>query len=190
MNLLASSGAWVLDVIFFALILGGILIGVAHGFLRGVCKLAGTVFAVAFAFFFCMPMHGSLEKSFGLTTALTKAFGNATVAGWVSIAISFVALFVIVKVGAWLIGKFGTSLVERIAPLRVVNRVLGGLLGLAKALILIFLLLALCSWINAPAINECISSSAVVGSIYNWEWFRWAVALPGTAIREHFTPKT
>ncbi len=179
MNLLAASGAWALDIVFFVIVIVGILLGVRRGFIGGICRLAGTLFSVAFAAFFCMPMRGSLEDWFGLTTALTGAIGNTAVAEWISLAISFVVLVVLLKVGTWLLGKVGTGLVDKIKPLKVVNRVLGGLLGLLKALILLFFLLAICNWINASALNDFIGASAIVGKIYNWEWFLWATHFPG-----------
>lgn len=178
MNLLAASGAWVLDVVFFALIALGTLFGVWRGFLKGICKLAGTIFAVGFAFFFCFPMKNSLESTFGLTTALENALGSATAAGWIAVAISFVSLVIIIKLGAWIVGKIGTSIIDRFAPLRTVNRFLGGLLGIAKALLIILIILAIFRWINVASINEFIASSSVVGKIYDSSWFITAFRLP------------
>ncbi len=178
MNILVS-GAATLDVIFFIAVLLGILLGVWRGFVKGVCKLAGTIFAIAFAVFFCMPMSGSLESTFGLTTALTDAIGNAKIAGWISVAIGFVAIVVIIKLGAWFLGKVGTKLVNKSKTLGTVNRALGGVLGLVKALLWIFIPLAICRLINLGVINDFISASTVVGSIYNWKWFVWATRLPG-----------
>ncbi len=66
-NLLASS-AWVLDVAFIVILLFGILFGTWRGFVKGVCKLAGTVFAIFVAFTFCNAFKNSLESAFGLTT--------------------------------------------------------------------------------------------------------------------------
>ncbi len=178
MNFLAVSGAWSLDIIFFVLILLGLLLGTWRGFVKGIVKLAGTFFAIIVAVGFCVPMENSLEKSFGMTTAIAKGIGNATVAGWLGVAISFVALVILVKLGAWLIGKLGTSLVERFAPLRVVNRILGALLGLVKALIIIFILLAIFKWLSIDAVNTFIRSSYVVKHIYDWKWFEWAMHIP------------
>lgn len=174
MNLLAATGSWVLDVIFFAVLLLGMLFGVWRGFVKGICKLAGTIFAVVFAFTFCVPMKNSLDSWFGLTAAL----GGTTLSGWISVVISFIVLVVLIKLGAWLIGKVGSVLVEKFAPLKVVNKILGGLLGLAKAMLLIFILLAILKWIDAAAVNEFIAQSAVVSRIYFSEWFMHAFHLP------------
>lgn len=171
-NLLASS-AWVLDVAFIVILILGILFGTWRGFIKGVCKLAGWIFALFVAFTFCNAFKNCLESAFGLTSAIASGVGE-TVANWLSIAIAFVALFLIVKLGAWLLGTLGKMLVDKIAVFRIIDRILGGILGLAEALFLIFLLLSICSWINVTAVNDFIGQSSIVNAVYNWEWFRWA----------------
>lgn len=173
MNLLDASSAWVLDVLFIVILLLGILLGTWRGFVKGVCKLAGTIFAIFVALTFCNAFKNSLESAFGLTSAIANGVGE-TVANWLSIAIAFIALFIIVKIGAWLLGWIGTALVDKVSFFRVINRILGGILGLVEALFLIFLLLTICTWINADAINTFIGQSSIVNAIYEWEWFRWA----------------
>lgn len=178
MNLLAASGGWVLDVIFFAVIIVGIVVGVCRGFIKGICKLAGTIFAVGFAVCFCVPMENSLESTFGMTSALSEAIGNATAGGWIAVVISFVLLVVIIKLGAWLLGKIGTALVEKFAPVKAINRFLGGILGFVKALVIILLLLAICKWIGADSVNAFINSGTIVKYVYQWDWFSWAMQFP------------
>ncbi len=175
MNLLAASGSWALDLVFFLLLFLGVLFGVWRGFVKGICKLAGTIFAIVFAFTFCIPMKNLLDSWFGLTNAM----GGTTLAGWGAVVISFVVLVVLIKLGAWLIGKLGTALVEKFRPVKIINKVLGGILGLVKALLFIFILLAIFKWIDAGSINAFIAKSAVVGKIYNSAWFIGAFHLPG-----------
>ena len=171
-NLLASS-AWVLDVAFIVILLFGILFGTWRGFVKGVCKLAGTFFAIFVAFTFCNAFKNSLESAFGLTSAIAAGVGE-TVANWLSIAISFVLLFIIVKLGAWLLGKLGTALVNKVGFFRLINRILGGILGLVQALLLIFLILTICYWVGTESVNTFIGQSSIVKAIYEWEWFQWA----------------
>lgn len=175
MNILAASASsWTLDVVFFALLLLGLLFGVWRGFVKGICKLAGTIFSVIFAFTFCIPMKNQLDSWFGLTSAM----GGTTAAGWGAVVISFVVLVILIKLGAWLIGKLGTLLVNKFGPVKVINKILGGLLGLVKALLFIFILLAIFRWVNAASINNFIANSAVVGKIYNSSWFIQAFHAP------------
>ena len=172
MNLLASS-AWALDLAFVLILVFGILLGTWGGFIRGICKIAGTIFAVFVAFTFCNALKNSLESSFGLTSAIAAGVGD-TIANWLSIAIAFVILFLVVKLGSWFLGKVGTALVDKVGAFRVINRFLGGILGLAEALVLIFLILTVCYWLNLEAVNAFIAQSRLVKAVYEWEWFQWA----------------
>ena len=169
MNLLASS-AWILDVVFFVILILGILFGSWAGFVRGVCKLAGTIFAIFVAVTFCNAFKNSLESAFGMTTAIANGVGE-TVANWLSLIISFVLLFLIVKIGSWLLGKIGTALVNKVSVVRVINRILGGLLGLADSLFLIFLLINICYWITAESTNNLMAYSYITNATYHWEGF-------------------
>ena len=167
--------SWILDVLFFLLIIIGILCGVRRGFIAGVCKLAGTILSVAVGVLFCNALSGQLEVWFGMTSALTGAIGHETIAGWISIAISFLILLIVTKLGAWLLGVFGTFLAEKIKLFSLINKLCGGLLGLFKSLVLIFLLLTACywltQWLNLTALESFINQSTVVGVIFRWEWF-------------------
>ena len=170
MNLLLAAGAWVADVLFFVIFILGILLGVWRGFIKGICKIAGTVFSVIVAVTFCVAMQASMERSFGTTTAINEAIG-APFGEWIMVALCFILLVVIVKVGCWLLGKFGSAIVESCAPAKIVNMVLGGILGAFKAFIVIFVLLAIMNWIPSDSLHEFLSSSSVVGAIFDSQWF-------------------
>ena len=168
MNELLAVGAWTLDVAFFVILLLGILFGVVRGFVKSVCKIAGTVFSAVVAFMFCVTLQNSLEGWFGLLTALAGAIGNATIAKVIALVISFILLFLVVKLLAWFVGKTGTALVNKFAPCRTINRILGGILGLFEAFMLIMLLLAICHWIPVDGMHEFIQSSTIVGKVFDW----------------------
>ena len=72
-------------------------------------------------------------------------------------------------------GVFGTFLAEKIKLFSLINKLCGGLLGLFKSLVLIFLLLTACywltQWLNLTALESFINQSTVVGVIFRWEWF-------------------
>ena len=61
---------------------------------------------------------------------------------------------------------------------RFFDRVLGGILGFAEALLLIVFLLAVCSWIHVDVIDGYIASSYVVGPLYTGGWFTWLAGVP------------
>lgn len=170
--------AVILDVVFIVILVLGLLIGSWRGFIKGVCKLAGTIFALFVAFTFCNPFKNTLENWFGMTTAIAGAFGDSqvgiTAASWISIAISFVLLFIIIKLLSWLLGKIGTELAEKSTVFGKVNRLLGAILGLAEGVFLVFLLLTICYWIPSEELHSFIAESSIVGRIFEWDGFRWA----------------
>lgn len=174
--LLNAGGAWILDVIFFALLLLGTLFGVWRGFLKSVCKLAGTIFSLGIAIAFCVPFKNTLQGWFNLEGALCAAIPKVPVLGtWISVAISFVSLIVIVKLLAFLAGFLGKSLVSKCKPLEKIDRFLGGLFGLVCACATIFFLMAICAWIPSNGLHAYIESSGVVGAIFKWDLFQSAV---------------
>lgn len=230
-QLLLASNGWILDLAFFLILLLGVVFGIRKGFISGVCNLAGWIFSIAFAIFFCVSFAHFLENVFGMTSAISnglvkqftknealsidvsgldletalaeanvwkviasavlKGVGGAEVpegttiamlispivANWIAIAISFVLLVILVRIGGVIIDKIFSGLVDSLKPLRMINHFLGGILGLLKGGILIFLVLAVCSWISAESIDGYILSSNIVGKLYVSEWFKNATDL-------------
>lgn len=170
MNSLLAAGAWTLDIIFFLILLGGILLGVRRGFIKGICKLAGTILAGVVSITFCVALQASLEYTFGTTSAINNAIG-APFGAWIMVALSFVFLFLLVKIGCALLGKYGSALIEDVAPLRIANMFLGGILGAFKAFILIFAILAAFRWIPNESFCNFVASSEIVGKIFSSQWF-------------------
>ena len=109
----------------------------------------------------------------GATPAVLLA---SVLAKWISVVIAFVLLIVLVRLGALLISKLFGALTDRIGPLRILNQALGALLGLCKALFLLFVLFLICRWIPAAGLQNFISSSTVVGKIYTSEWLQSATS--------------
>ncbi len=180
MNLLADSAGigWIADIVFFAIVLIGMIIGIKRGFVRGICKLGGTLLAVVIAFSFCTPLQAWLESAFGFTTLIQNGIGNATLAGWLSIATCFVGLLILTKLAAWLIGKLAQAIVGSSGGLAAVDRILGAVLGLAEAFLFCFIVLTVFHWLNIAAVNDFIASGFVVKAIYTSPWFIDATHLP------------
>ena len=231
---LLASWTWTIDVVFLLLLVAGTAFGAFRGFISGICKMAGTLFAIVFAVIFCVSFSNFLENVFHLTTALANALTNSfhkealltplpvdiagadvkvaleelgvgwlprslisasfssvetipagttaamllgsTLAKWISIVISFVLLIVLVKLAAVILDKSLSGLVDKVAPFRVINQLLGALLGLLKAGILVFVLLAICSWIPIEGLHNFLSSTAIVGPIFRSDWFAAATS--------------
>ncbi len=175
---ICACDAWGIDVAFFAIILLGTLFGVWRGFLRSVCKLAGTIFSLVVAFGFCVSFKNTLESWFGLETALRNAISAVPKLGtWISIIISFIALVIIVRLLAWGAGVLGKTVVKQFSALNKIDKFLGGLLGLFLGALLVFLLLSICLWIPSESLHAYISQSKVVGAIFNWDAFQNAARL-------------
>lgn len=231
---LLASWTWTIDVVFLLLLVAGTAFGAFRGFISGICKMAGTLFAIVFAVIFCVSFSNFLENVFHLTTALANSLTNSfhkealltplpvdiagadvkaaleqlgvgwlprilisasfssvetipagttaamllgsTLAKWISIVISFVLLIVLVKLAAVILDKSLSGLVDKVAPFRVINQLLGALLGLLKAGILAFVLLAICSWIPIEGLHNFLSSTAIVGPIFRSDWFAAATS--------------
>jgi len=247
--LLASANAWILDVVFLLVIIGGTLLGVHVGFIRGICKLAGTVFALIFSLIFCVMFANFLESAFGMTSAITNGIASgfaskdwgaitiptdisgaelsstlgelgitgfkhfainisfkgmelipagttiavlfaSVIAKWLSVVISYLILFVIIKLGVFLLGLLAGVIREKITFFRILDQALGGLLGLIVGVFLVFILLSICYWIPSDSLHEFISSGALVGSIFQSDWFVEAInyAVSGSWFTEYITP--
>ncbi len=109
----------------------------------------------------------------GTTPALLL---GSVLAKWISVAIAFFLLLLLVRLGAWGLSKAFGALKNVLAPLKVFDQVLGAVLGLAKALFWIFVILAVCTWLPFDGLQSFLSSSSVVGRIYSSEWFRAATS--------------
>ena len=158
--------SWILDVIFFVVLFLGTLIGAKIGFIRGVCKTAGWVLSFVIPFIFCFAFKDTLESWFGLESLISDGIGNATLGGWITVVISFVILFIIVKLGTWLIGLAGGALADSVKAVSVINHILGAVLGLLEAAALVLFLLLVCHWLPMDNVHAFINDSFVVGAIY------------------------
>lgn len=158
--------AWILDVIFFVALLIGCIVGCKVGFVKGVCKVGGWVFSLVAPFVFCVALKDALESWFGLVSIIAEGVGNATVAGWITIAISFVGLFILVRLGTWLLGLLLDLLAKTIPLVKIVNIILGGILGMVEAFLILYFLILICGWLNIDAVTAFVNESWVVGAIF------------------------
>ncbi len=76
-DLLLSSAGWVLDVVFFLVIILGTVWGAYRGFLVGLSKLAGKVASLICAVLFCVAFSNFLELCFHMTTGITTGIANS-----------------------------------------------------------------------------------------------------------------
>ena len=158
--------AWILDVIFFVLLLLGCFIGAKVGLVRGVCKIAGWILSFVIPFICCIAFKDTLENWFGMVSAIGDGIGNMKIAEWLSVVIAFVLLFVIVRLGTLLLGLIGGALVDGVKPFAIINGILGGVLGMLEAFLAMYFLLLICGWLPVTSLHAFIGDSTVVGAIY------------------------
>ena len=158
--------AWILDVIFFVLLLFGCFVGAKVGLVAGVCKIAGWVLSFVIPFICCVAFKDTLESWFGMVTAIGNGIGNTKIAGWISIVISFILLCIIVRLGTFIIARVGHALTKSNKPIAVIDTVLGGVLGMVEAFLAMYFVLLICGWLPAESLHTFIGNSTVVGAIY------------------------
>ena len=197
-NLLVSAGL-VLDIVLFVILVLGLFLGVKNGFWRGICAIAGTIFSLAVGVVFCRRFQHFIDETLGLkmTQAIQGGLRTAipqsevianSVGEWIAIAICFLILVVLVRFLAWLIGKLGKSLVEKSKFFRIIDRLLGGLLGLVQAALFLSMIFSICYWIPWEALHNFISSSSIVSKIYE-VWIPLIADFPKLIIKDT-TPET
>lgn len=233
-QLLASSG-WVLDLVFFLILILGTALGAYRGFVAGICKLAGKFASIIFAFLFCVSFANFLEFCFHITTGITTgisasiakngAYGvglladvsgaelsdalaqigigafprwfislsiksaevipagttaamliGSILAKWITIIISFLLLILLVRLGVFFLSKVFDSVIDKFAPLRILNQFLGAILGFLKAGVLIFVILTLFNWLPIATFHAYIESGGLVGKIFVSGWFQNATS--------------
>ena len=192
-NLLVTASL-ALDIVFFVILVLGLFFGVKNGFVSRICKIEGTLLSFALGILFCRKFQAFIDVTLGLkmTQALQGVLANAipsetianSVGEWLAIAISFLALVILVRLLAWIVGKIGTALVRKVKFFRVLDHIFGGLLGLAQAALFVFLLLAICWWIPWEPMHTFISSSSIVGKIVESTWFQTAINFPKLIVKD------
>ncbi len=157
--------AWILDVIFFVVLLLGCFVGAKVGLVKGVCNIAGWVLSLVIPFVCCVAFKDALENWFGMVSAISGGVGTK-LGEWISIAIAFLLLILIVRAGTFLLGKVGTLIVKSVKPAAVVNSLLGGVLGLVEAFLAAYFLILIAGWLPSASVHAFLDSSYVVGAIY------------------------
>jgi membrane protein required for colicin V production len=146
--------AWI-DVIIIIIVIGLIIHGIATGLIRSAFDIAGIFFGYIFA------------VSYSATIRMPQIF---------AFIIIFAVVFLVVSIGGRILSK-----VIHFTPLGIIDRILGGVLGLIKGLVICFVLLVVVVLIRKDTrvlsesqIAKQIASSGIEASkLLPRSWYEW-----------------
>ena len=143
------TGFPVLDILVVLLLIGYLVYGLRAGFVLSLAGIAG-IGVGAVAAFFAMPI----------------------VSTWVAdspwrVPVILLIILAMISVGQGLGSLLGRTLRRRVdrSPLRIVDRLLGGVVSLVAAALVISMLAFGASSLGVPAISSAVGRSAVIGTI-------------------------
>lgn len=186
---------WI-DIVIIAIVLISVAIGLWKGFFDSLLGLVSTGLALVAGYFGARPacsfignfvdlggwIDGMLSKVFENPETLVSLFGNETLAlkrlelaNFLAIVLSGVITFFVVKIGIWLLAKLFDSVVENSTIGSGLNKVLGGLFGLARGAVMVIAILLVCSLLCgsgvdalASPIQTAIDNSKVTHYVYRY----------------------
>ena len=157
--LLASSG-WVVDLMFFLILILGTALGAYRGFVAGVCKLAGRIVSIIFAVVFCISFANFLETCFHMTSAIADGIASsiaknelyaqalpADIAG--AELESFLGCMQLNGIAAWLIKRSFASVAlipAGTTPAMMLGSILAKWISVVIAFVLLILIVRLGAW--------------------------------------------
>ncbi|MEX1055998.1 MAG: CvpA family protein, partial [Rhodothermales bacterium] len=133
-----------LDILIIILLVVGIVRGFMKGAIRQALGLVGSVLAVILGLEFMHPMGQAIAGLVGLSEPLYAPVG-------------FIAIFAAVEILVFLLSRTLESLL-RVMKLTVVNRAMGGVLGLAKTVLILSVLFLVLGLFDVPEAENRQSS--------------------------------
>ena len=156
-----------IDLIVACILLISFFVGVSLGFVRQFFSLVGGLLSIALAWAFCKPLSTMIaDKVPAVTETLEGWFADLTAdkippflktlfeslmqegvsiqqlfAKWVLIVACFLIIFIIAKIAFSLLKKFFVFIVEHLALINGVDKLLGGVLNLIKMIVVLALVM-------------------------------------------------
>lgn len=156
-GLLSGNGYWVIDAAAAVILFAFSLAGARKGAICSVIGLCSTLLSLVAAYSLAVPIANLFDYWFA-------AYSKGGVFLWT--AISAVIAFFAAKLLLSLLARFLTGIVNRIRVLGATNTLLGAVIGLLKAVILIFGVLAIISVLPADSSVAITANGAIDATFF------------------------
>lgn len=154
-----------LDYILVFIIILNLYSGFRHGFISQVVKMASIFIAIYLAVFWSSVLKGYLVKYLKLDELISVISQNGEVSVWLTEIMLNIIAFMLLFMLIGLILKIITGrlkILNRIPVIGPINALSGGLLGAAKGILIIFLIVALLSLIETDFMIDTVDASVLV----------------------------
>jgi membrane protein required for colicin V production len=141
----------IVNIVAYAIIILFAILGLKSGFLEGTLRLVGWIIALVFSVKFAPAVANFLSSTFSISGKTTNLIGGAVV---------FIGVIILLNVFVHLLKK-----TVNILHLGFFDRILGLMLGGAKAFILIFLISFAVQWLP---INDNSKSMITDAKVVKW----------------------
>lgn len=180
---------WI-DIVVIAILIIAAIIGLAKGFFESLLSLFGTGLALVAAYFAGVPVANFLNgivdingfiaglltdwgvAADGKVNILFQTFTVDKAANFVTIVLSIVVVFILIKLAILLLSKLFDSATKNNSALSGLNRLLGLVFGAVKGAVFVGILLVATSLVSTVAfsqqINDEISKNQMTNFVYNY----------------------
>lgn len=172
------------DVIFFGILIVFAIIGIVKGLFDSILSLISTGLSFAVAIIVAKPATSFLGKIFPIGNLFNgmlkeetyelfgKAFSKAEVATFLTVLLSIFIVFALIRIGIWLLARLFASTVEKSTIGSGLNKVLGGLFGLAKGFVIVVIILVACTFLTRVSafsgLHDKIEASTCTRFVYSY----------------------
>lgn len=172
------------DVIFFGILIVFAIIGIVKGFFDSILSLISTGLSFAIAIVLAKPATSFLGKIFPIPEMFNgmlkqdsyqlfgQSFQKAEVATFLTVLLCIFIVFAAIRIGIWLLARLFASTVEKTTIGSGLNKVLGGLFGLAKGFIITVIILVACTFLTRisafDGLEDKLQASTCTRFVYNY----------------------
>ena len=182
--------SYIIDGILILILVVSAIIGIVKGFIDSILSLVGTGIALGVAVFTAKHVSNWLNKIINIeqfvldkldasNEGVVEFFGgkfsysNVEVAKFCVWIVTVLVIFLVIKLGLFILAKLFESATKNSPTLTGINRVLGLLFGVVKGGVSVALILALCSTIaQVPlignTITDKIAETKVTSTVYKY----------------------